>query len=1009
MKITAVVLQGLSLLVAVPGFCQVPGAAASFSPVESLVLDGDARLKDGLLVCDGKGQAALPGTEDCSISDAGLTVCVVARLRTAEQKDYIGSDFASKLGEWQFVREQNGAFIFHFKDSKDGWFNFARCRTIVPDGVWTHYAASVSRIRRTADGAVGYLVKLYVNGELLASRECLGIELGKPSSEPVRLAWGGGGALRGLCGEVADARVWKRALSDDEIEKDAAGSPHVRVPGLDRRPVTPAFEKRLADLRGPDAPWLRAALRRAAENGADQAVLARGGWKVVETSQAKALLLLKGAGRAFPLAGFYDKRRGRETFGRRTFGWKLVTAAGGKIETWTDDEDGFAREVRETKSGLTAVWRRDGVAVTTSFRIAGGRLETKARIANANPTRLLRELTYPEASFAPLPEKGRDRLLLPFMGGVEHFDPVTTQSSVAEQDGYYPSGFMSLQMGAYYDDHGGVYFADEDPTAALKHVVYRGRRGNVDVSYSHAIAFAPGRTGGNAFDLPGVGAVELIDGGWFEAAQAYKRFLSTKAAWWVRDLPRKETPEWLRNSSIWFEHRIMPHLGYTMERVERDFIRLRDYFELPIGLHTREFVDHWKTGYWPHYQPDPELVAHLNRLRAHDMRIVGYVDDRLWCKNDSPGLTNDWMYTSHGKKLELKFENGQNPMERYALVFTNAVGERYEKTLEYPIMCPATKGWQQWMIGQCELIQREARLDGIYHDQIMAARGYPCFAAGHGHLLNDAQDWVAHGYWPYMRELRARTAAINPETVHASEDAAEPYLAGQMDVCMNWRWTHQMVPLFVSLYAGRYQFYGRVMGDTVDPLAEREGFFSKVAEELVWGEQIGRIDEGAFNGEIGDREAMLFAKRAAHLRRALADWFNGSDFQKPPTFRAKMPVVGHVWNGYRGGSGGGDRKIFHDQVRATSWLRQADGARMAVFVNTELTPIDFEPVLPGFGKAIALADGQEPRTVADGKFCLSLMPRGMGVVIAGPDDLLAAESARLKPIMSRIASFVEMK
>ena len=631
--------------------------------------------------------------------------------------------------------------------------------------------------------------------------------------------------------------------------------------------------------------------------------------------------------------------------------------------------------------------------VSIDFELLDGRVESRIRVDNLNKNLRLRNVAWPMASFSRL--SGRDRLLLPYMNGVEHFNPVETTSTIAKQDGIYPSSSMGLQMGAYYNDDGGVYYALEDPTASAKRITSEGRRGGIDMSFSQDVAIAAGVKGGNSYEQPGTGVIEMFVGDWFAAGQIYKRFLSAKAPWWVEELPRKETPAWFRNNCVCAQLMIYLPTGRTEDRRRSELLRLREIFEMPVVAETRYYVDHNKTGFWPHYTPDPDRVRYLDGLRRDGMRINGYIDDRLWCTKDGPGRKYDWMYSSIGSKLKVVCEDGTFPQEVYGGK-ESAAGDRFVCM----VMCPSAQGWRDWLTRQCETIARDAHLDGIYHDQVMACAPIPCFDPDHGHLLNDPNAWVLGGYTPYLEEMRRRVAAINPNIVHGSEDGVEVYCKGQLDFCLNWRWCYEMVPLFTSLYAGRFQFLGRVVGDGRRQGSERGGFFAKMAEELVWGEQIGAFLKLGQEDDLNDFGTMLFAKKMAHLRRALLPYLNESEFLHPPRFCKPMPRVGYVWNrAYGIGS------VNTDQVRTTAWQRQRDGARMAVFVNSEETPIEVEPVLPDFGESLVFIDGAAPVVVADGAYKMKISGRGFAVVVAGDVSLLSTERTRLGTLLKQIAAF----
>ena len=78
---------------------------------------------------------------------------------------------------------------------------------------------------------------------------------------------------------------------------------------------------------------------------------------------------------------------------------------------------------------------------------------------------------------------------------------------------------------------------------------------------------------------------------------------------------------------------------------------------------------------------------------------------------------------------------------------------------------------------------------------------------------------------------------------------------------------------------------------------------------------------------------------------------------------------------------------------------------MAVFVNSEETPIEVEPVLPDFGESLVFIDGAAPVVVADGAYKMKISGRGFAVVVAGDVSLLSTERTRLGTLLKQIAAF----
>ena len=973
------------------GDCKLP-SRFSFS--------GDAHFADGLFVSPVGGGVVLADTGDYVFGEKGFTISTTVRIRRPKSRGANeGVMLFSKGDEWLFGRSASGELVFLFRDENRKFQRLSGGNT-PPDGQWAHYAVRVSRVSRPEKGELGWALSIFVNGELTLAKEFLH-KKALCTHDDVRFGIGPDHAKWYFCGDMSTARMWRRELSDDEIEKDALSSGKVKIAGGAKCELSSQFVASLKALSGDDAEWLRMSLKRSAECGADQKILAdaissggTGVWEVLEFPRSKVLLLLKGFRRSFPLAGFLDRRTGREVFGHRTLGWQIETGTLAETEKHFSSEEGWERRVERTAGGFMASWKRDGLIVKLDVVLSDARMESRISVDNSNKELALRNVSWPMASFARLP--GDDRLILPYMNGVEHHNPVETTSEIAKSDGMYPSSSMGLQMGAYYNGASGVYYAHEDPTASAKRISAQGRRGGIEVLFSQGVALGHGASGGNSYRQPGVGVIEIFAGDWFDAGQIYKRFLAAKAPWWVSELPRKETPQWFRENCLCTELVIYNRTGRTEDYRRREILRMREFFEMPILAHTRYYVNHDKTGFWPHFTPDPDRMRYLNELRSHGVRVVGYTDDRLWCTKDGPGRKSDWMYSKVGRKLRIVREDGSVPQEVYGACGTVKDDSRFV----CEVMCPSAQGWQEWLTKECEKIARDAGLDGIYHDQVMACAPIACFDSAHGHMKNDPAAWVDGGYVPYLKNMRDRVAAINPETVHLSEDGVEVYCKGQLDACLNWRWCYEMVPLFTSLYAGRYQFYGRTMGDTVRKPAERGGFFAKIAEELVWGEQLGMFLKLGQEDKVNDMEAMLFVKRMAHLRKALLPYFNESEFLRPPRFRKSIPRVEYVWN-----RAYGTGKVSTDHVRASAWKRQRDGALMAVFVNSENSPIEIEPILPGFNSAVVMVAGSSPSCVKNGAFKIKLPERAFAVIISGDEDLLNAEKARLVPELARIMAF----
>ncbi|HOE61294.1 MAG TPA: glycosyl hydrolase family 28-related protein [Kiritimatiellia bacterium] len=124
--------------------------------------------------------------------------------------------------EAPFILSQNGARLsFEATDTEHQWsFNFVS-EPVLKEGQWTHVAAVVRR---------GKGVALFANGKKVAEKQNASDRI--VNHEPLilgREAWGGEPASTStpgyFIGLMDEVRIWTRALSPDEIEKEASRRP----------------------------------------------------------------------------------------------------------------------------------------------------------------------------------------------------------------------------------------------------------------------------------------------------------------------------------------------------------------------------------------------------------------------------------------------------------------------------------------------------------------------------------------------------------------------------------------------------------------------------------------------------------------------------------------------------------------------------------------------------------------------------------------------------------------
>ena len=916
-------------------------------------LQSTAKIDEGVLRLNGKGDFAyVPASENIHLTETGMTLVATVKMNDNGVEKGGANEchdmFLSKGKEFIFGRSQESIY-FNFHNGTS-WCATTMAKGCNETGKWLQYAAVIEYFNDRAQGFVGYRILLYENGELLTAQRFLGVAP-MHVTDLVEIGKGFGGGPWFFNGDIASVSMYDRPLNPNEIDKLATSEPLVKI---ERKGFVQIPAELQAVLETPHpspvARWALGALRRAAASGFDNTIVAetakvlakvpidfnfkdltdllskRNVFRVIMTDQLAALLIQgKGVG-PHPLIGVIDRTNAHEIFGEKSIEWKIGYRYGkdaAELENWQN----VAWTSDVSKNTARIIWESEMFKVTSVLTFKGSRIESTMNVEDKANGVIIESVEYPIYRFAHLPGKD-DKMAYPYMSGVEIPNP-TMEAFRYGQQSTYPSGSCSMEFGAYYSDKRGIYYGFEDGLARSKEFRVFGKRNNLNVAWKTHVAYDGKTLAPNSYVQNGVTAIELYNGAWFEAGQIFRSFLERNAAWWIKDLPRKSTPEWFRDNTMWF-------INFTAkkENVEEIYLLasyLREYFGLPFGFHW--YAWHSNDLGWPHYPIKDFTQEYIRKFKEAGIYTVPYIDSRLWKINDGKDNT-DYMYKSHGLKYAARdIKNG-------------IYNEDYGKNSVYTIMCPAVPEWQDWI---ADLVERVASygFDGVYHDQVATGRPRFCFNTEHGHKLDDAALWLEQGYWPMFDKIFAKTRKTYPNFCHTTEENSDPYLK-QFDGYMVWRWTDQeQIPLFQSIYSGRAQFVGRLF-NTHKP-GDKQSFFSKVAQQLVNSEQIGWYSIY----ELKEADARrLFVKKAMHTRHALLYWFNEGRMLPPLEF-SSMPMEHTKW-------GGVVPQVFVLPAIASSAWAAPDGSQMFLFVNTQEKPVS-ATLDTGFDMWVCQEGAAEPK------------------------------------------------
>jgi len=979
---------------------------ADFSKGSNLRLFDGAEIKNGILIIKGgKSRAEVAGTENIKLSKSGLTISCVAAF---DKLPAWGQDLFWKKESWMLSRFDRGAMTAYLHSGKMYVSRTDGGKPAEP-GSWNHYSLVIKPIVQVEEGKYGYTIEIYINGELEARTENFGYTLNEPES-PVTLGRGAAGDVWAMQGKIVFFRMEDRALTQEELFKEAESCKLVKIKKESNHSVIPALQQALDRLPSslPARQWFTGSIIRAAANGADQEVLSAA-LKKMENISAKSLeeaaekintvqsaiylmtgkraalcYILKGTGSAFPLTGMFDRKSNREIFGKKSMSFRLKTLAGKRRSGYTSSESKWDKNVEISGNQAILTFKNHAAAVTITQNFDGNaRLESHIKAVMTDPEQLLQEVVFPDTTFARL-DAGEDKMLYPYMEGVIVDNPTASTHPRVRQDMYYPRSYLSMQFGAYYDRKSGIYFAFEDPDAEIKQYYAQGRKGELVAYWTGFAPWKAGSTGGNSYDMSGVSAIELYDGEWFEATKVYRKFLEAKAKWWIKDLPRKDTAKWFRDLPGWVQVHYS-HWAYKKdpEIIAAEMKFFRDYLELPYGIHLYGWYDGKKNA-WPHFYPFDSIEAFLKDIgEKKDIYIKPYIDSRLWAVKDGGDNEYDYMFTSHGKKFAVKNPDGTMNYEYY-----QSLAKQKSIKHSYAIMCPEAAGWQNFMVDMSTRVLGYG-FTSLYHDEIAAARPYNCFDPAHDHLVNDPKAWI-RGHRKFMSEIRRK----NPGSGHDCEDGAEAFI-DMMDGLMIWRW-YGIDPVFMAIYHGRVQFTGRQFNyGVISPKYYRQ-FFPKIAIQLASAEQLGWFQPVNMTQD----EQRLFFKKACHVRNMLLEYFNEGEMLAPVKFITHPGTAKCDW-GNRHRDGG--LEVTTNRI-ITGIFSRNDGVTVVIMVNPYAEKASFELDLKRYGKKIIGIYGEKGMIPA-GK--MNLDGESFAVMVMADEINPAAgkEAGRIKQYMLRIGKF----
>jgi len=542
------------------------------------------------------------------------------------------------------------------------------------------------------------------------------------------------------------------------------------------------------------------------------------------------------------------------------------------------------------------------VTVTLTPQNSDHAFQWDIHITNNNTEWSLWHVVFPQLSLVRMEEGAK--VFVPLAAGIENTE---LWNQNLRKGGTYPNGWICMQyMAAYHPARRiGLYVGVHDPFGSTKDIFAQGRSEKQAVNFTFDHPVPDMGKARNDFDLPGQAVWQLLRGDWYDAAMIYRQWASQQAKWWPQLGPdgRTDTPHWMRELPAWAQTG-----GAASQCVDR-VAAMAKKLQLPIGFHWYNWhqipFDNDYTHYFP---PKEDFAQGVTELKKAGVYVMPYINGRLWDTRDKGA--EDWQFTRTALAAATKNEKGQPYTETYSSKETDG------SKVKLAVMCPATPLWQNRMREIVLKLFQEYGLNGVYIDQIAAAKPRLCFDASHGHPLGGGH-WWTQGYWQLLDAIRK---AKPTECMLTTECNAEPYIKW-LDGYLTWHWQYQdMVPAFSAVYGGAIQMFGRAYrGGPTQDLAHR----MKAAQQLVFGEQIGWCSPEIINRP----ESGKFLQDCIRLRWQLRRYFYAGRMTRPPILLDEIPTVTADWQW------SGEWPITTQAVMTGAWYLPRQKKLVIIFAN----------------------------------------------------------------------------
>ncbi len=627
-------------------------------------------------------------------------------------------------------------------------------------------------------------------------------------------------------------------------------------------------------------------------------------------------LALAGTDRGVSLAGIFDKKTARPILSAPGALFTLTAERLSDGEERTVASDTNFRDCKITVSGnlCTVVCagcdRLPDVSVTLLLTAdpANSRISFRTVLTSGNPVYTLTSCDYPTLWFDV---KDSVRFLSPYGCG-EALDADSEQFGHGYRSGQdYPSYGVSFQYMAAWNEatRRCVYYGIHDPAPAAKKFWFVRETGAPTMYCKASQPLCETDRGCNGQTLYGECVWQLTDGDWYDATLLYRSWMEQNASWLPEtDEHGRKDAGWLADNDMWF----LVHIDKDdfADEILDAVADIRNETGANCAVHLYLWHGNPFDNDYPHYFPErPTVRRELKKLQDAGVRVIPYINGRLWDTRDR-GI-EDWQFTEVAYPMATKDRHGKVFTESYSAKEANG-----EHTV-LAVMCPSTALWQEKLRDVTGKLLNDIGFDGVYMDQIAAAKAQPCADRRHTHLPGGG-GWWAESY----NNLIDHVSRNGNPAVLATECTGEMFMK-HIQAYLSWLWIkNKQVPAFPVLYSDKVITFGCSYHGITDQ--DRDGMAIFYAQSLLFGEQMGWFSP-AYYRNLAEK---TFFRKLVGTRVRLRSFLSHGIMLRPPVLSDNAPRLHSekITQAYF-------HTVDYPAVQGALWKEKESGRKLLLLVN----------------------------------------------------------------------------